>query len=70
MLRKPDDGQTLTLELLRGLAEPPGVIDELADVVAAGERADVIDGLEDAGVAVVDRGADVKLLVDPDDRGS
>ena len=54
--------EPFALEFLRGLPEPPGVVDELADVVAAGERADVVDGLEDAAVAVVDAGADVQAL--------
>jgi integrase len=31
---------------LRGLPEPPRVIDQLSDVEAAGKRADVIDTLE------------------------
>jgi hypothetical protein len=43
VLRECNDEQSLALELLRRLPEPPRVIDQLADVVPAGERADVID---------------------------
>jgi hypothetical protein len=61
VLRERDDGQALALKLLRGLPEPPRVVDQLADVVAASERADVVDALKDAAVAVVDAGADVQV---------
>jgi hypothetical protein len=49
LLREGDDEQPFALEFLRGLSEAPGVVDELADVVAAGERTNVVHGLEDAG---------------------
>ena len=68
-LGEGDDDEPFALEFLRGLAEPPGVVDQFADVVLAGERADVVDGFEDAAVAVVEDGADLQVGVGPCDAG-
>ena len=46
VLRERDDEQSFTFEFLGGLAEPPRVVDEFADVVLGGERPNMIDGLE------------------------
>jgi hypothetical protein len=67
-LREREHGHPFAFELLRGLAEAPGVEDDLLQSVAEGEVADLVDAVEDAGVAVVDGGADVEVCVDPDDR--
>ena len=69
MLGERDDEQSFAFEFLGGLAEAPGVVDEFADVELGGERPDVIDGLEDTAVAVVDADADVQVRVDVDDGG-
>jgi hypothetical protein len=67
--RERHEDHALALEFLGGLPEPPRVVDQLAHVVLAGERADVVDGLEHAGVTVVDPDADVQRGVDVHDRG-
>lgn len=51
VLGERDDGESFSVEFLGGLAEAPGVVDEFADVVAAGEVADEFDAFEDAFAA-------------------
>ena len=53
MLRKGHNRHALALEFLRGLTEPR-IEEELADLVAAGQLADVIDAVEDALLALMD----------------
>ena len=54
-LREGEHGDAFAFELLRGLAEPPRVKDDLAEAVAVGELADLLDAFEDAAVSVIDR---------------
>jgi len=68
-LWKLDAEHALALEFLRGLAEAPRVERDLAQPVAGGEVADLLDAFEDAAGAAVDRDADVQAAVDPDDGG-
>lgn len=65
---KGENRHPLALEFLRGLAEAPRIKDDLSQAVAACEVTDLADALEHPGVAVVDRRADVKIGVHPDDR--
>jgi hypothetical protein len=58
-LRERGDEDALGLELLRALTEPPRVECDLPDVVSAGEETDLVDAVEDAAVAVIDRTANV-----------
>jgi hypothetical protein len=67
VLREGDDERALAFELLRGVSEPPGVVDQLADVEPAGEGADVIDTPEHARIPMIDRATYVQRSVDPHD---
>jgi hypothetical protein len=66
-LGKCDEEEAFSLQLERGLGETPGIEYEFTHVESAGEGADVIDGLEDAAITVINRGADVQGGVDRDD---
>ena len=62
VLRERDDEQAFAFELLRGLAEPPRVVDELADVVRPASARTWSTASSTPAVAVVDRDADVQGL--------
>jgi integrase len=69
VLRECNDEHPFALEFLRGLPEPSRVVDQLAHFVRAGERADVVDGLDHPRITVVDPHADVQPGVDVRDCG-